>query len=120
MRNRGLIVALVTLVALVLVGPILGGGMMGVGVGPGMMWGYGPGGTYGGAGWMWGAGMGIGSLSMLAFWGALIVGGILLYRALSGRHPEDRESAEEILKRRYAAGEITREQYDQMRQALHA
>ena len=64
--------------------------------------------------------MGLGSLSMLALWAALIIGGILLYRSLSGPHADSHESPEDILKRRFAAGEITREQYDQMRQALKA
>ena len=52
------------------------GGMMG----PGMMR---PGAMPGG-GWGWGLGMGIGALAMLAFWGALIVGVVLLARGLGG------------------------------------
>lgn len=116
-QNRGLLVALVTLVLVVLLGPLLGGGMMG----PGMMgWYGGPGSRVGG--WAWGLGMGLGWLSMLAFWGALIVGVVWLVRAFGGdtdgaaRRGE--ESALDILKRRYAAGEITREEYEQMRRTL--
>jgi putative membrane protein len=63
--------------------------------------------------------MGLGGLAILAFWAALIVGVVLLVRALGGgtggrwqRTPLD------ILKRRYAAGEITREQYDEIRKEL--
>lgn len=44
------------------------GGMMG----PGMMG--------RGGGWMWGVGMWLGGLAMLVFWGALIVGAILVVR----------------------------------------
>ena len=66
----------------------------------------------------WGLGMGLAGLSMLAFWGALIVGIGLLFRALGGRRKEGhwRASPIDILKRRYAAGELSREQYEQMRQ----
>src|SRR4051794_18903033 len=105
MKNKGLIAALVILGALVLVVPMLGGGMMGAGYGPGMMRGYG--GGYAGSGWMWGAGMGLRSLVMLIFWAAIIVGGVLLYRSTIG-HPghQQQGAAREILDRRFAAGEI--------------
>ena len=79
-------------------------------IGPGMM----P-----GRGWMWGLGMGVAGLVMLAFWGALILGVVVLIRALGGgpgrrwhRTPTD------VLRRRYAAGEITREQYEEIRKEL--
>lgn len=91
------------------------GGMMG----PAMM---GPGFTGRWGGWMWGAGMWLGGLVMLTFWGALIVGAVLVVRLLGGLHGGDERGAStvplEILKRRYANGEITREQYDQMRKDL--
>lgn len=114
-QSRGLLVVLAAFVLLVLLVPTLGGGMMG----PGMMGGYG-----GSGGWTWGLGMGLGSLGMLAFWGALIVGAVWLVRALgtesadSPRHVGD--SAVDILRRRYATGEITREEYEQMRQTLES
>ena len=74
-HHRQLWIILGVLVVVVLLGPFLLGGMMG----PGMMWGYGgPGVTFHGSGWLWGLGMGLGGLVMLAFWGALIAGGILL------------------------------------------
>jgi hypothetical protein len=72
--DRRLWTILGVLVGVVLLGSLLVGGMMG----PGMMWGYG----WHGSGWSWGLGMGLGALLMLAFWGALIVGGILLIRWL--------------------------------------
>jgi putative membrane protein len=118
--NRGLWLALAVLVVVLLAGPALAGGVMGPGmVGPGMMGGYGAGSVGGGS---WGLAVGLGWLSMLAFWGALIVGVVLLVRWLGGSTGAGGrgggESALEILKRRYAAGEITKEQYEEMRQTL--
>lgn len=113
--NRGVLVVLGILVLVVLVLPVLGGGMMG----PGMMWGGGP---VTAGGWTWGLGMGLGWLMMLAFWGALIVGVVALVRWLGGTgerpRPPAAESALDVLKRRYAAGEITAEQYQQMKEVL--
>lgn len=117
-ESRGLLIVLGVLILIVLVGPFLGGGMMGAG----MMWS--PGGQVAGGGWSWGLLMALGGLSMLAFWGALIVGIVLLIRWASGpsagQSSRSGESAVEILKRRYAAGEITGEEYEQMRKTLEA
>jgi putative membrane protein len=68
-------------------------------------------------------GWALGGLVMLAFWSALIVGVVLLVRSLTGvpaaqGQPPHRESPLDILKRRYAAGEIRQEEYDRMRQEL--
>ena len=116
--HRGLVLVLGVLILLVLLGPLLGGGMMG----PGMMGSGGPGGPIGAGGWAWGLAMALGALSMLAFWGALIVGVVLLVRWLAGTTARSgaapHESPLDILRRRYAAGEITREEYEQMRQVL--
>ena len=107
--SRGLLIALIVLVVVAVTLSMLMGGMMG----PGMMR---PGNMPGG--WGWGLGMGIGGLAMLAFWGALIVGVVWLMRALSDdRSPQSRTPLD-VLKGRYAAGEITREQYEQMRKDL--
>ena len=85
-------------------------------MGPGMM---GPGMMWRGGGWMWGVGMWLGGLAMLVFWGALIVGAILVVRHLGGvPGSEAHRSPLDILKGRYAGGEITREQYEQMRRDL--
>jgi putative membrane protein len=98
--------------------PLLSGGMMG----PGMMGRYpGYGFPFTGNGWVWGLGTGLGWLVMLAFCGALIAGAVLLFRAIAGRSVSPPSSAEtplDVLKHRYAAGEITREQYESMRQVL--
>lgn len=110
--GRNLVIALVILLIVALALSSTMGGMMGPGMmGPGMMW--------RGGGWMWGVGMWLGGLAMLVFWGALIVGAILVVRHLGGMPgSEVRTSSLDIVKRRYASGEITREQYEQMRKDL--
>jgi putative membrane protein len=71
----------------------------------------------------WGWGPGFGWIFMLLFWGLIIFGLLALARWLfssggsgggTGRSPLD------TLKERYARGEITREQYEQMRRDLEA
>ena len=62
----------------------------------------------------WVPGLGLGGLGTLAFLGAIVVGLALLAGGAGGR----RQSTQDVLKRRYAAGEITREQYQQIRQDL--
>jgi putative membrane protein len=101
----------VALGASVLMGGVMGPAMMGQGpVGPTMM---------SGRGWMWGLGMGLGGVVMLAFWGALIVGIVLFVRSMgAGGGRLSQATPLDTLKRRYAAGEITREQYEQMRTDL--
>ena len=73
---------------------------------------------------MWGAhdGMGwwmaFGMIWMIVFWGAiiwLIAWGVSQF---SGRDRRDGESALDIARRRYAGGEITREQFEQLRRDL--
>lgn len=83
--------------------------MIGMGVSA-MMWpcGY-------GAGWGWTIG---GWVMMVAFWGLAIVGIVALVRALGDRcgrgEVHHTETPSEILRRRYAAGEITKEQFEEM------
>jgi putative membrane protein len=117
MDTRKLVIALGILLLLALALSSTVGGMMG----PGIM---GPGFTGRVGGWMWGAGMWLGGLWMLIFWGALIVGAVLVVRLLGGLPRQDergsRVSPLDILKRRYASGEITREQYEQMRKDLES
>lgn len=75
---------------------------------------------------MMGFGMGfgfIGLLFMALFWGGLILGGIWLVRTLfdnsPGTSPSTRQpSARDILDQRYARGEISREEYEQIRADL--
>jgi len=79
-------------------------------MGPGTEgWGY-------GAGWIW-------SIIMLAFWIAVIVGLVFLIRWLVistgvGGRARPEESALEILKRRYARGEIDKQEYEEKKKDL--
>ena len=119
--NRGLLIALVVLVVLALIGPMIGGAL------------FGPGGTWEdtdrAAGWALGLLAGFGGLSLLALPGALIVGIVLLVRWMGGTSTgpgrreaqEDREARDpalDTLRRRYAAGELSQEEYENMRNAL--
>ena len=82
-----------------------------------MGWGFGNYGGYGGVmGW-------IGPIMMIVFWGALIVGIVFLVRFLTrggggSGNPGGRESALDILKKRYAKGEMSREEFEAMRKDL--
>lgn len=112
MKNTASIVAIVLIIVLAVF--LLGGaGMMGFGrfgmMGPGMMGGYGfdP----------------LGAILSLVFW-ALIIGGVVwlvvwLARDAGGTASAARpDSAIEILKTRYARGEITKEQFAEMKKNL--
>ena len=69
--------------------------------------------------WMWGA-WGIGMmLLMLLFWGAVIVGLVLGIRWLVRQGREQRsDSALEILRQRYARGELTRDDFEKMKKEI--
>ena len=69
-------------------------------------------------GWGWWL---VSTMAMFVFWTAVIYGVFLLLRNAGGRpdgpqRPD--ESAEDVLKRRLAAGEITVEEYDRVRRTL--
>ncbi|MBS3074611.1 SHOCT domain-containing protein [Candidatus Pacearchaeota archaeon] len=69
-------------------------------------------GSYG----MMGFGMGFGFLFMLLFWGVLIwLVVTLINAAQSGKKEEDSLN---ILKKRYASGEIKKKQYEEMKKEL--
>lgn len=104
----GVAILVVLLLSLLSGGMLLGWGMMG----PGMM--------------AWGryAFYPIGWIVMLVFWVLIIVGIVALVAWLFRSAgplvtaPARPSTALEILKERYARGEITREQYEQMRQEI--
>jgi putative membrane protein len=74
-----------------------------------MMWYYGS----GIAGWMWV----LGTLMMLLFWGGLAV--LVVWTVSTFTHRQGAgESAEEILKRRLAAGQISPDEYEKTRRTL--
>ena len=78
---------------------------------------YGP---YGPGPWNWGWMVG-GWIMMLLFWAVIIAGIVVLVRALSRPSVSAQpgpDSALEILRRRYAAGEISKEQFEEMKHTL--
>lgn len=88
-------------------------GYGGWGMGPGMMgWGMGY-----GMGWLW-------MIIMIVFWIAVIIGIFLLIRWLilstktTSSHRSQEESALDILKKRYARGEIDKEEFEQRKKDL--
>jgi putative membrane protein len=81
----------------------------GYSMGPWMMWGH-------GMGWFW-------PIIMMAFWIAVIVGIIFLVRWAILSTNKDRgykseESALDILKKRYARGEINKEEFEDRKKDL--
>ncbi|HVC35539.1 MAG TPA: SHOCT domain-containing protein [Chloroflexota bacterium] len=113
MRGRDAAVIIGAVVLVILLVALLGGMMMGWGVmGPGMM------------GW---GGFGfnpLGWIVMLLFW-VLIIGGIALIAVWFFREatpavmgPAAPSRSLEILKERYARGELTRDQYEEMRREI--
>ncbi len=69
-----------------------------------------------GMGWGW---IGLGMIHMILFWVLVILGIVVLTRWLAGG-PRDEvlPRAIDILKARYAKGEITREQLEQMKRDI--
>ena len=119
--NRGLLIALVVLVALALIGPMIGGTLFG----PGGMWED----TDRAPGWALGLVAAFLGPSLFATPAALIVGIILLIRWLGGSSTGlDREAqgkkmevgdpAQETLRQRFVMGEVSQEEYKKIRQAL--
>ncbi len=71
-----------------------------------------------GMGWGW---MGLGILQMLLFWVLVILGIVVLVKWLVARphsSPGGAGRALHILKERYAKGELTREQFEQMKREI--
>ena len=72
--------------------------------------------------WFGGPWFGGGIFMMIIFWALVIAGGVALFRVLvrgnsnGGTLPTN--SALEILKQRYAKGEISREEFERMTQDL--
>ncbi len=62
-----------------------------------------------------GMGFGFGWIFMVLFWALLILGIIYFVKQLLGssKTSSGMESAEEILKKRYAAGEILKDEYNE-------
>jgi putative membrane protein len=118
-QSSPVITALIVLVSVALGSMILAG--MAAGFGPGGMmrgWYAGPYGMMSSAhGWL---AIALGWLGMLAFVGAIVLAVVWAVRSLSSMDGRGAaaETPEEVLRRRFAAGEITREEYEQMRRVL--
>ncbi len=103
------------------VGGMMGGGMMnmmvGNNIGYGMMGGGMMGGsTWGGSWWLWSI---VGMLFWIALLAALILLIIWLYKKITGKATGN-GSALEILKNRFAKGEITKKQFEDMKKEIGA
>lgn len=110
MTSRDWSIVLLVILGIFVLLPILGMGFGGFGMmggrgmmGPGMM-----GGWYGG-GFRWGG---------LLFIALVVVGIVLIARGLLGRPAASSDGALEILRQRLAKGEITKDQYEELRKTL--
>ncbi len=77
---------------------------------------YGGWGMMGGFGWMW-----LMPIFFILFWGLVIWGIVALVRGLSesrGYDSSKANSALEVLKKRYAQGEINKEEYEEKKKDL--
>ena len=116
-QDQGLWIALGVLFVVLLAIPMVGGGMMASGMmGRGMMGWYGVTGEV--SSWMWP----IGWLAMVLFWASIIALVVLGFRRLTSSSdnasPEPPESPTEILKHRFAVGDISREQFEEMTRVM--
>jgi len=110
-----LVTLLLVIIGAVFIFPLffMGFGMMGFGPMMGGIWG----------GHMWGDGTMsgwmfiVGIVMQLLFLAALVGGGYLIYRAITGSERSSDQALEE-LRLAYARGELTDEEYEQRREAL--
>ena len=105
MNSRELTTVLLVILGVIVLLPVLAMSIWGFGMmGPGMM---------GHGAWGGGWSAGFGPLILLI----LVAGIVLVVLGFTRREPRP-EAPLEVLKRRLARGEITREQYEELRQAL--
>jgi putative membrane protein len=72
---------------------------------------------YGMDGWGWGM-MGMGMLFMVLFWVLVLLGIVALVKWLIGPSSGVGRRPLDIIKERYAKGELTKEQFEQMKRDL--
>ena len=69
----------------------------------------------------WGVGWGVMGLLHVLWWVLLVAGAVVLFRAIVGdRRHRGGDTALEILRERYARGEIDAAEYDERRKQLRA
>lgn len=70
--------------------------------------------------WNYGWGMGFGWLSMVLFWILIILGIVYLVKLIAGGSKKDStaETALDILKKRYAKGEIGKDEFEQKKKEI--
>lgn len=74
---------------------------------------------FGNGSWMMGGMMGgWGMLTMLLFWIGLILLIVWLVRAVTAAGSQNAPTARELLDQRYARGEVTRKEYEQIKKDL--
>lgn len=68
----------------------------------------------------WGIGLGFGWILMVLFWVLLILGIVYLVKMIAGgtKKGEATETALDILKKRYARGEINKEEFEKIKDDL--
>lgn len=64
-------------------------------------------------GWMW-----FGPIFMLLFWVLLIAGVVIAVKWVLGQGGKPGESALDILKKRYASGEISKEEFEEKKRDI--
>ena len=68
----------------------------------------------------YGMGMGLDWIFMFIFWGLIIYLAVALWKRGSAGNHRPKESALDILKKRYARGEISKEEFRSMKRDLNA
>ena len=69
----------------------------------------------------YGMGFGIGGIFMILFWVLILLGVVYLVKALAGSGSsggKKMESAEDVLKKRFAGGEINKEEFEDAMEVL--